>query len=85
MTIAEPGAGVPVGRVSRSLTGYPGAAAHRLTVIVTEADVFDSYLCLRYEVTPIPRALIGATELREGDSAGVAIDSRRRSALGESG
>lgn len=77
MTVAEPIAGVPVVRASRSLTGCPGAAAHRLTVIVTEADVFDSYLCLRYEVTPVPRALIGAAELYEGDRAGIAVDSRR--------
>jgi hypothetical protein len=78
VTVAEPIAGVPVVRASRSLTGYPGAAAHRLTVIVTGAEVLDRYLCLRYEVTPIPRALIGTAELREGDRAGIAIEPRRR-------
>ena len=78
MTVAELIVSVPVVRASRSLTGDRGALAHRLTVIVTGAEVFDSYLCLRYEVSPIPRALIGAVELREGDSAGIAIDSRRR-------
>ena len=76
VTVAQPVAGVPVVRESRSLTSCPSAVAHRLTVSVTEADVFDSYLCLRYEVTPIPRALIGDTELREGDRAGIAVDSR---------
>jgi hypothetical protein len=77
VTAAELTVGVPVVRASRSLTGYPGAVAHRLTVSVTDADVFGSYLCLRYEVAPIPRALIGAADLREGDRAGIAVDSRR--------
>ncbi|WP_375479331.1 hypothetical protein [uncultured Jatrophihabitans sp.] len=54
----------------------PSLASRRADVVITWADVVDSYLCLRYEVSPAPTVLRDG-ELLEGGGAGVAIDSKR--------
>lgn len=50
----------------------------RLTVDVTGVDLFDDYLCLRYQAAPPPDQLRRAREISEGPSAGVAIDGGHR-------
>lgn len=41
------------------------------------AAVFDEYLCLQYEIAPVPASLLGDTHLHEGGDGGVAVDGHR--------
>jgi hypothetical protein len=49
---------------------------HAVTIIGTA--VYDDFVCLQYEVAPVPPILVGDRALHEGDDAGVAIDSQHR-------
>jgi hypothetical protein len=62
------------GTHATSTMGHTSFGRHRSAVVITGADVFDVYLCLRYEVSPTPTGLRDGA-LHEGGDAGIAIDS----------